>query len=85
VQDAPTIRPATPNDVPALSVLAKRTWCEAFGSSVSLDQAAAELEETRSEAYFTRALREQTILVAEKNDALVGYVRSLRRGRRKTS
>jgi ribosomal protein S18 acetylase RimI-like enzyme len=74
VQDAPTIRPATSNDVPVLSALAKRTWSEAFGSSVSADQEAAELEETRSEAYYSRALRERTILVAEENGALVGYV-----------
>jgi diamine N-acetyltransferase len=74
VLDAPTIRPATSNDVPALSALAKRTWSEAFGSSVSLEQEAAELEETRSEAYYIRALRERTILVAEEDGVLVGYV-----------
>jgi diamine N-acetyltransferase len=62
------------DDVPALSELAKRTWSDAFGYSVSPDQEAVELEETRSETYFVNALREKTILVAERNDALLGYV-----------
>jgi ribosomal protein S18 acetylase RimI-like enzyme len=61
-------------DVPALSALAKRTWSEAFGDSVSPDDEAVELEQTRSETYFTNALREKTILVAEANGALLGYV-----------
>src|SRR5689334_22731813 len=69
----PTIRAAGPADVPALSRLAKRTWADAFGHSVSPEDAAAELEETRSEAHFLAALREQTILVAEADGMLVGY------------
>jgi ribosomal protein S18 acetylase RimI-like enzyme len=68
------IREATPVDVPALSDLAKRTWSNAFGDSVSGDDEAVELEETRSETYFISALKEKTILVAVRSDALVGYV-----------
>jgi diamine N-acetyltransferase len=68
------IRAATPRDVPALAGLAQRTWSDAFGDGVSPDDVAAELEETRSEVYFVRALAEKTILVAEHNGALVGYV-----------
>lgn len=60
--------------MPALSQLAKRTWAEAFGDSVSSDDEAAELEGTRSEPYFAAALRVQTILVAEADAVLVGYV-----------
>ena len=71
---APTIRPATLSDVPALTELAKRTWSDAFGQSVSPDDEAVELEKTRSETYFINALREKTILVAEGGQALLGYV-----------
>lgn len=69
-----TVRLARPSDVPALSALAKRTWSDAFGEGVSPDDEAAELEEARSESYFARALSEKTILVAESDGALVGYV-----------
>jgi diamine N-acetyltransferase len=72
--DAPTIRPARPSDVHALSELATRTWSDAFGDGISPEDEAAELEETRSEAYFASALRSKTILVAEEDGALLGYV-----------
>jgi diamine N-acetyltransferase len=72
--DAPTIRPAKLSDVPALSALAKRTWSDAFRDGISSDDEAAELEETRSETYFANALRQKTILVAEEDGALLGYV-----------
>jgi diamine N-acetyltransferase len=72
--DTPTIRPATSSDVSALSELAKRTWSEAFGDGVSPEDEASELEEGRSETYFDNALREKTILVAEEDGALLGYV-----------
>ena len=72
--DAPTIRPARLSDVVALSDLAKRTWSDAFGDGVSSDHLTAELDEARSETYFAGALREKTILVAEEDDALLGYV-----------
>jgi class 3 adenylate cyclase len=68
------IRPARPSDVPALAALAKRTWSDAFGDGVSRDGERAELEEGRSERYFAAALREKTILVAESDQVLVGYV-----------
>jgi ribosomal protein S18 acetylase RimI-like enzyme len=68
------IRPAAPSDIPALSELAKRTWADAFGHSLSPEDLAAELEESRSEAYFADALTETTILLAEEEGALRGYV-----------
>jgi diamine N-acetyltransferase len=68
------IRPARSTDVPALSALAKQTWSYAFGQSIDPREEAIELEEKRSEAYFRRAFGEETILVAEQNGALVGYV-----------
>ena len=70
----PLIRPATARDIPAVSALAKRTWLDAFGSSVTPEERAVELEETRSEAYFRRALQTDTILVAELEWEIVGYV-----------
>ncbi len=68
------IRAARPDDVPALSDLARRTWLDAFGASVSAENAAAEIDEGRSEERFRASLSEQTILVAEENASLVGYV-----------
>jgi ribosomal protein S18 acetylase RimI-like enzyme len=41
---------------------------------VSAEDLAAEVEEKRSERYFRRALVTETILVAEADGALVGYV-----------
>jgi predicted N-acetyltransferase YhbS len=68
------IRPVVDADLPALSELAKRTWRDAFGESVSAEESADELEETRSERYFRSALRSDAILVAEAEGELVGYV-----------
>jgi diamine N-acetyltransferase len=68
------IRPAQLTDVPALADLAKRTWSDAFGSSVSPEEETAELEKTRSETYFADALQRDTILVAGSDEKLLGYV-----------
>jgi ribosomal protein S18 acetylase RimI-like enzyme len=68
------IRTAEPDDVAALSALARRTWSEAFGEGVSAGDETAELEEGRSESYFSGALGRETILVAEADGHLVGYV-----------
>lgn len=69
------IRPVADADLPALSDLAQRTWLDAFGDSVSAEDAAAEVEATRSERYFRSALRADAILVAEADGELVGYVK----------
>ena len=68
------IRPAEAADVPSLSALAKRTWADAFGFSVSPAEQAAELEAKRSVDYFRVALDTDTILVGQLGDGLVGYV-----------
>jgi len=68
------VRPAEPGDIPALADLARRTWTDAFGWSVSDADQAAELETQRSPAYFEEALRAYTILVAEQEGRMVGYV-----------
>ncbi|HTZ06968.1 MAG TPA: hypothetical protein VMB53_14625, partial [Gaiellaceae bacterium] len=58
------VRPARPNDVPAIAALARRSWLDEFGDSVP-PEAAAEEAASRSEAYFASALATDTILVAE--------------------
>jgi GNAT superfamily N-acetyltransferase len=75
------IRPARADDVAALADLARGTWLDAFGASVSPENAAAEADEGRSEEHFRAALAERTILVAEETGALVGYVETARQGR----
>ena len=60
--------------MPKLAELAKRTWSSAFGDGVTPEDEAAELEQTRSEGYFLDALRTKTILVAERDGTLLGYV-----------
>jgi ribosomal protein S18 acetylase RimI-like enzyme len=72
--EAAAIRPATPEDIPALSELARRTWSETFGHSVSADDAESYLEATRSPYRIDEALREEVILVADANGVLLGYV-----------
>lgn len=67
------IRAARAEDVPALADLARRTWLDAFGATVSPEDAAAEAE-SRSEERFRATLEQRTILVAEENGAVVGYV-----------
>lgn len=69
------VRPVTEADLPALADLARRTWLDAFGDSVREDEAAAYAHATRSEHYFRSALRTDTILVAEADGELVGYVK----------
>jgi ribosomal protein S18 acetylase RimI-like enzyme len=68
------IRAAGPDDVPALAALARRTWSAAFGDGVAPENEQAELDGRRSEAYFAEALATRTILVAEEDGALLGYV-----------
>jgi ribosomal protein S18 acetylase RimI-like enzyme len=68
------VRAAGEADLPGISALAKRTWSDAFGSSMNAEDLAAELETTRSEEYFRTALRKDTLLVADVDGELVGYV-----------
>jgi ribosomal protein S18 acetylase RimI-like enzyme len=64
------------SDVAQLSSLAKRSWADAFAEGISAEDLVAELEDGRSEAYFADALGrdDRTILVAEGNGVLLGYV-----------
>lgn len=67
------IRQATAADVPELASLATRTWLDAFGDSLTPEEAAAEVASSRSEERFRDALAERTILVAEREGTLAGY------------
>lgn len=68
------IRPVEAHEIPALSALASRTYAEAFGASMNAAELAVQLSATRSEAYFEKAVREDAILVAVVDGAIVGYV-----------
>jgi len=70
------IRPMTAADVRPLSALARRSWADAFGEGISREGLAVELESSRSEGYFTAALKDErkTVLVAEDAGTLLGYV-----------
>lgn len=68
------IRPVSVDEIGALSALAARTYAETFGASMSRGDLEAQLKATRSEDYFRNALREDTILVAVIDGAIVGYV-----------
>jgi len=68
------IRPATTDDVDELGELAARTWMDTFGAGLAAEDAASEIEERRSARYFADALERTTLLVAEQEGGLVGYV-----------
>lgn len=69
-----TIRDLAHTDIPALAELAKRSYTDAFGSSLAISDLAHELEHRRSETYFHKAIVADTILVAEHDGTIAGYV-----------
>lgn len=68
------IREATSSDISALAELARKTFIDAFGHSYAAAELQKRIEETRSEKYFGKALGKDTILVAEEDGFLLGYV-----------
>lgn len=68
------IRAAVKSDAKTLWALAVEVYSEAFGNSLSAVDLAAELPTNASEACFACAIDEDTILVAEMDGRLVGYV-----------
>ncbi len=68
------IRPATPHDTRALSQLARQTYADAFGASMSGADLRAHLEKNLSVENFAHMLSADTILVAEQDGRLIGYV-----------
>jgi ribosomal protein S18 acetylase RimI-like enzyme len=68
------IRAAGPDDVPSLCELAKATYFETFGHSITPTQLEWQLAHSRSEPYFRGRLVDDAILVAVLDDRIVGYV-----------
>ena len=69
-----TIRKAQRVDVNSLSELAKTTYANAFGHSLNPPDLAAHLENNLSESCFEEFLDEDTILVAEHDNRLIGFI-----------
>ncbi len=70
------IREAIPADHAGLLALARTTWADAFGDSMSESDLRAHLEETLSGAWLATALEEDVFLVAEEDGQLVGFVQT---------
>jgi ribosomal protein S18 acetylase RimI-like enzyme len=68
------IRPATPTDVIPLAHLAQETYTQAFGHSFSPADLAAHLAHQLAPQNFEYLLTHDTILLAEVDGQLVGYV-----------
>jgi ribosomal protein S18 acetylase RimI-like enzyme len=68
------IRELHDKDLPELSALARKTYTETFGHTMSLEELNTELETTRSEKYFKSIMDNDVILVAVTEDRLAGYI-----------
>ena len=68
------IRKAEVDDAKALSALAMQTYTDAFGHSFSSVDLAAHLEKNLLPQNFHRILVEDTMLVAEVDERMVGFV-----------
>lgn len=68
-----TIRQADRGDAPALSALATETYVEAFGHSFSADDLTAHLARYLSVEEIARMLEEDTFLIAETADRMIGF------------
>jgi diamine N-acetyltransferase len=69
-----TIEPVQTAELVELADLAARTFADAFGDSMEPDDLKQSLADDRSAAYFMRALKECTILVAKHGGKIAGYV-----------
>jgi ribosomal protein S18 acetylase RimI-like enzyme len=65
---------AEKNDIAALSELAIESFCDAFGHSFSASDLASHLKKNLAPSNFSRILNEDTVLVAEEENRLIGYV-----------
>src|SRR5262245_32390702 len=68
------IRTATLEEAPALAELARRTYADAFGGSMSAPDLAAHLEKNLSTEKIAEMLAADTFLLAEADGRMVGYV-----------
>lgn len=71
------IRDARSADIPALAALSAATFTENFERLYTKDNLAGFLASHHSEDYYARAYAESSVrlLVAEQNDALIGYAK----------
>jgi ribosomal protein S18 acetylase RimI-like enzyme len=70
---SPAVRLAEPTDAAPLSLLAKATYAETFGHSMTLAELEWQLVHTRSECYFRDRMADDTILVAMLAEGIAGY------------
>ena len=68
------IRRVKSSDVPELSAVARKTYSEAFGHTMTPEELESELEATRSEEYFNGIIDTDEILVAVIDGRLAGYI-----------
>jgi ribosomal protein S18 acetylase RimI-like enzyme len=68
------VRAATLSDSPLLADLAERTWLDVARGVFAHEDLAAHLAEVRASGSVVASVENQTILVAEADDALVGWV-----------
>ena len=68
------IRELQEDDIPALAVLAARTFTETFGHGFTPEELEIQIRETRSEDYFRSVMESDTILLAVADRGPVGYV-----------
>lgn len=68
------IRQTTQNDARALSELAQETYADAFGATMSVEDLRAHLQKNLSVENVARILDADTILVAERDARLLGFV-----------
>lgn|SRR3989338_89707 len=70
-----TIRHADAQDIVSLSALARRTYTQTFCNSFTDEELIEVLETTRSEAYFSEVMYQDTILVAvDSKGDLIAYI-----------
>ena len=68
------IRQVDIDDIAALSELARETYADAFGHSFSSSDLAFHLKNNLSDTYFLQVVGQDTILVADVEDRLIGFV-----------
>lgn len=67
------IREVTLSDIPSLAQLAQKTYADTFAYTLSKDGLRDALK-TRSEDYFSSVFGKDTILVAQEENRLIGFI-----------
>jgi N-acetylglutamate synthase-like GNAT family acetyltransferase len=74
--EEPTVRPATPADVPAIREIADAAWWDTYPGVLEPDRIRAALETLYDAEFLTEVLAERDdllFLVAERDGAVVGF------------